>query len=137
MNEQEHKIIALLLNEMAFEGAMRHFREAPPDVPRELFDEIVRIQIPQKYDGNTENYRFVPPAAFNENATVYENCYQYLRIIRNNIIHANKAYRPDTSQRLADLLNWAERFIKAVYDTDSSFAARAREIKKTLKIETF
>ena len=137
MNEQERKIIALLLNEMAFEGAMKHFGEAPPDVPRELFEEIVRIQIPQKYDGNTESYRFVQPAAFDENATVYENCYPYLRIIRNNIIHANKAYRPDTPERLADLLNWGERFIKAVYDTNSPFAARAREIKKTMKIESF
>ena len=136
MNDQERGIISLLLNEMAFEGAMKHFHEALPSVPAELLEEIVRIEIPQKYDGNTESYRYAE-VAIDEQSTVYENCYKYLRIIRNNIIHANKAYRPDTPERLADLLNWAQRFIQAVYDTDSPLAVRAREIKNTMKIESF
>jgi len=37
MNGQERKIVRLLLNEMAFEGAMRHFGEAPPGIATELF----------------------------------------------------------------------------------------------------
>ena len=136
MNQQEQKIISLLLNEMAFEGAMEHFHEAPPDIPREVFEEIVRIEIPHKYDGNTESYRYVE-GTFDDGASVYDNCYPYLRIIRNNIIHANKAYRPDTPERLSELLTWAEHFIRSVYETDSSFAARAREIKRILNIESF
>ena len=42
MNEQERKIIKLLLNEMAFEGAINHFEEPPPDVSEQLFVEIKR-----------------------------------------------------------------------------------------------
>ena len=48
MNEQERKIIKLLLNEMAFEGAAKHFSEPPPDVSDQLFVEIKRIEIPKK-----------------------------------------------------------------------------------------
>ena len=57
MNEQERKIIGLLLNEMAFEGAEKHFGEPFPDVAEELLEEIQAIEIPQKYDGDTESFR--------------------------------------------------------------------------------
>ncbi len=77
MNDQELKIITLLLNEMAFEGAMEHFGEAPPDIPKELFEEIVRIEIPKKYDGDTESYRYLQAPPFDEQITAYENCYPY------------------------------------------------------------
>ncbi len=136
MNEQERKIVKLLLNEMAFEGAARHFDEEPPDIPEDLLHAIERIEIPQRYDGNTESFRYVC-VSFSEGTPVFVKCYTYLRTIRNNIIHANKAYRPDTPQRLADLLGWAERFIDTVYAADSRFAARAREIKQIMKIESF
>lgn len=136
MIEQERKIIKLLLNEMAFEGATNHFEEPPPDVSERLFVEIKRIEIPQKYDGNTESYRYVE-VNFDRGTSVYAKCYTYLRIIRNNIIHANKAYRPDTPERLEDLLDWAERFIDFVYETESPFSERAQEIKRTMKIESF
>ena len=69
--------------------------------------------------------------------TVYEKCYSHLRVIRNNIIHANKAYRPDTPERLKELLDWAECFIATVYETESTFATCAQEIKATMKIESF
>ena len=36
MNSQEQKIVTLVLNEMAFEGAMKHFGEAPPELSKEL-----------------------------------------------------------------------------------------------------
>jgi hypothetical protein len=136
MNEQERKIIKLLLNEMAFEGAATHFGELPPDVPAALYAAIERIEIPQRYDGNTESYRYVE-IEFRPGTSVYEKCYAYLRIIRNNIVHANKAYRPDTPQRLTELLDWAETFIDTVNATGSPFARRAREIKQTMKIESF
>jgi len=136
MNEQERKIIKLLLNEMAFEGAAKHFGEPPPDVPEQLFADIERIEIPQKYDGRTESYKYVE-IEFRPGTSVFEKCYCYLRTIRNNIIHANKAYRPDTPQRLTDLLDWAETFIDSVYATDTPFARRALEIKQIMKIESF
>ena len=54
-----------------------------------------------------------------------------------NVIHANKAYRPDPPERLNDLLQWAQRFIHSVYETNSPLAERAMEIKATLRIENF
>jgi hypothetical protein len=69
--------------------------------------------------------------------SIFENCYRHLRTIRNNIIHANKAYRPDPPGRLSDLLNWSDRFIESVCSADCDFSKRAREIKDVLKIESF
>ena len=136
VNEQEEKIVRLLLNEMAFEGAMKHFGEAPPEIDRQLFDELEAIGIPERYDGNIENYRYFE-FEYNDDKSVFENCYFHLRIIRNNIIHANKAFRPDPPERLNDLLDWARKLIDSVYETDSEFGDRAREIKAVLNIESF
>ncbi|MEI4492074.1 hypothetical protein WAF00_15605 [Mameliella alba] len=136
MKQQEHNIISLVLNEMAFEGAIKHFQEVPPDLPRELFEELKGIGIPGRYDGSIEDYRYVA-IEFDHEKSVFENCYRQLRTIRNNIIHANKAYRPDPPERLNDLLHWAQRFIHSVYETNSPLAERAREIKASLRIENF
>lgn len=136
MNEQEAQIVRLLLNEMAFEGATRHFHESPPDIDASLFHELDRIGIPAMYDGKIEDYRY-EVIKFDEDKSVFENCYKYLRVIRNNIIHANKAFRPDPPERLSDLLNWSDKLIGAVYEKNSSFADRATEIKAVLGIETF
>jgi len=89
-----------------------------------------------RYCGDTESYVYAE-AHFDEQKSVFENCYKYLRIIRNNIIHANKAYVPDTPKRLADLLDWSEQFIESVYETRSSFSKRAQEIKRVMQIESF
>lgn len=136
MNEQERLIVGLLLNEMAFEAAVKHFREDPPDIPETLLTQIGKIGIPQIYDRNSGSYQDVP-FQIGPDATAYEQCYAYLRRIRNNIIHANKAYETDTPERLTDLLAWADRFITAVYETDSSFAQRAKQIKDVMRIESF
>lgn len=136
MNQQEHEIISLVLNEMAFEGAIKHFQEAPPDLPIELFEELRVIGIPGRYDGSIGTYRHVD-IEFNPEKSVFNNCYRQLRTIRNNIIHANKAYRPDPPERLNDLLHWAQKFIHSVYETNSPLAERAKEIKATLRIESF
>jgi hypothetical protein len=136
MNQQEHKIISLVLNEMAFEGAIKHFHEAPPDLSHELFEELKAIGIPGRYDGKIEDYCHVD-IEFDDGKSVFENCYRQLRTIRNNIIHANKAFRPDPTERLNDLLDRAQRFICSVYQSNSPFAKRAMEIKATLRIENF
>jgi len=136
MNNQEFQIVRLLLNEMAFEGAMKHFQEPPPNIDIELFHKLERIGIPLKYDGNTEDYRYAG-IEFDETHSVFDNCYRYLRIIRNNIIHANKAFRPDTPERLSELLSWSEELFLAVYAADCSFSERAKEIKAVLRIESF
>lgn len=136
MNEQEHKIISLVLNEMAFEGAIKHFHEAPPDLPRTLFEDLKAIGIPGRYDSNIEGYLYVD-IEFDNEKSVFENCYRQLRTIRNNIVHANKAYRPDPPERLNDLLDWAQGFIDKVYQSNSPLAERAKEIKATLGIENF
>ena len=129
-------IVGLLLNEMAFEGAAKHFHEEPPKIPQTLLFQIEEIGIPERYDGNTESYQYAH-VTFSPHATVFEKCYKYLRTVRNNIIHANKAYKPDTPERLQDLLVWAHEFIAAVYETESPFAQRAREIKAVMRIESF
>ena len=136
MNEQERKIISLVLNEMAFEGAIKHFNEAPPALPVKLFDDLKAIGIPGRYDGKIEGYRYVD-IEFDNRKSVFENCYRQLRTIRNNIIHANKAYRPDSPERLNDLLDWAQRFIHSVNQSNSALATRAKQIKDTLRIENF
>ncbi len=136
MNQQEHSIISLLLNEMAFEGAIKHFHEAPPDLSIELFEQIKAIGIPGRYDGKIEDYRYVD-IDFDHEKSVFENCYRQLRTIRNNIVHANKAYRPDPPERLDDLLSWAQGFIHSVYRSNSPLSERATAIKATLRIENF
>lgn len=136
MNSQEQKIVTLVLNEMAFEGAMKHFGEAPPELPKDLFDDLKAIGIPGRYDGSIEGYQYVD-IEFDETKSMFENCYRQLRVIRNNIVHANKAYCPDPPERLSELLDWAEGFIQCVYRSDSSLANRAKEIKDVLGIETF
>lgn len=127
VNQQEQKIVSLILNEMAFEGAMKHFDEAPPDLPIALFDELKSVGIPNRYDGNIGDYSYVD-IEFDEGKSVFENCYRHLRTIRNNIVHANKAFRPDPPERLNELLDWADGFIQSVYKTDMPLAARATEI---------
>ncbi len=136
MHKQERQIIYLLLNEMAFEGTIKHFEIDPPEIDEKIFDSLREIGIPMKYDGSTEQYVY-EDIKFDENLGVFYNCYKYLRIIRNNIIHANKAYLPDTPERLFDLLNWANNFIKTVYKTDTEFAKQCKEIKRILKIRKF
>jgi len=136
MNQQERKIINLVLNEMAFEGAIKHFHEAPTNLPRKLFEDLMEIGIPGRYDGSIEDYRYVH-IEFDNEKSVFENCYRQLRTIRNNIVHANKAYRPDPPERLNDLLDWAQEFIHNIYETNSPLAERAMEIKATLGIENF
>ena len=136
MNEQEIKIIRLILNEMAFEGAIKHFHEESPNLPIKIFEDLKAIGIPDRYDGDIEDYRYVD-IEFDDKKSVFENCYKQLRTIRNNIIHANKAYRPDPPERLDELLKWADSFIQSVYETNSDLAKRAREIKAALRIESF
>ncbi len=136
MNEQERLIIGLLINEMAFEGADKHFGEDHPEIPETLLAQIEEIGVPQKYDRHSESYQDMPVES-DPDATIYEQCYAHLRTVRNNIIHANKAYAPDTPERLTDLLEWADRFITTVYETDSSLAWRAQQIKNVMQIESF
>lgn len=135
MNEREYSIIRLLINEMAFEGAMKHFREAPPVLPRSLFNDIEEIGFPERYDGVVENYVH-EDVVYDPKKSVFENCYRCLRVIRNNIMHANKAFLPDTPERLDDLLGWACRLIDAVQATECGFTCRVREIKLVLGIES-
>lgn len=136
MKEQERKNVKLLLNEMAFEGAMKHFNAPHPEIADALFEKIEGIEIPKRYDGNYEIYEY-EHFEFPEDWSAFQRCYKCLRIIRNNIVHANKAYKPDTPERLGDLLNWADEFIDAIYATDTAFAQCAAEIKNVMKIESF
>jgi hypothetical protein len=59
MKEQERKIIKLLLNNMAFEGAKEHFEAPPPEVSKALFTQIEKIKIPQRYNRNEGMYTYV------------------------------------------------------------------------------
>jgi len=136
MNNQERAIISLLLNEMAFEGALKHFHEPIPAISEDFLKQIAAIEPPKRYDRNSASYELVN-VEFAPDVSTFEQCFAYLRIIRNNIIHANKAHRPDTPERLTELLDWAASFITSVYDANTSFANRAREIKAVLMIESF
>ena len=136
MEKQERQIIRLLLNEMAFEGATRLFDQEPPEIEKEIFDELEKIGVPLQFYRHENQYK---PAQneFGSEDNVYSKCYGYMRIIRNNIIHANKAFKPDSPERLSSLLDWSDKFIDAVYKSDSAFSNTAIEIKDKLKIKTF
>ncbi len=136
MNNQEVQIIKLLLNEMAFEGVQKHYGIESPDIDKKLWDELNKIGAPLKYDRGAKKYRY-DEIEYNSEDTVFENCYKYLRIIRNNIIHANKAIEPDSPERMAELLTWSKNFIDTANETDSDFSQKVREIKEIMKIESF
>jgi len=136
MDKREEQIIRLLLNEMAFEGAKKHFNITPPDLDKKLFDVIYQIGIPRKYDISNKRYGETN-IQFDTKKSVFLNCYECLRRIRNNFIHANKAYRPDTPERLDELLSWSDSFIDSVYETESEFSEQANKIKQILCIRSF
>ncbi|PKP70740.1 MAG: hypothetical protein CVT83_03460 [Alphaproteobacteria bacterium HGW-Alphaproteobacteria-5] len=121
---------------MAFEGTMMHFEEKAPSIDKVLFHQLESIGFPKTYDRQTQNYRTVK-VVFDDTVSVFENCYKYLRVIRNNFIHVNKAYVPDTPERLSELLGWSNKFIDAVYMRESPFAKRALKIKEVLQIESY
>jgi hypothetical protein len=107
--------------------------QTPFHGPRSTFQDPVPL--PFHYRSTT-----VPLYAdieFDETHSVFDNCYRYLRIIRNNIIHANKAFRPDTPERLSELLSCSEELFLAVYAADCPLSERAKEIKAVLRIESF
>jgi len=131
---QEFLIVKVLLNHMAFEGAREHFRQPFPDVPESILDELAAIGAPEVFRGS--EYTSSPDFLIS-NVTVFEKCFCGLSIIRNNLIHANKARQPDRPERLSELLAWAERFIDAVYIGESPFASCAQDIKDTLGIKNF
>ena len=125
MADQERQIINLLLNEMAFEGAKCHYNEILPHIDINLDDELQNIGgAPKVYSKARRRY---------EDKEV-NNWYEFLRIIRNNVIHANKAVNQNEPARLSSLLELSDRVIEAVNRTDSPFAKRANEIKSALQI---
>jgi hypothetical protein len=136
INAREEKIISLFINYLALEGAQMHF-DAP--IPDENLFEDIRIEIqakpPQIWDKSINDYKDDP------NTRAYTNNFKYswycLKLIRNNLFHANKAMKPDTPERLDFLLNWSDKFIKKIYRTDCELAKRAKEIKSILQIQSF
>ena len=136
MNERELKLFKILANEMAFEGATKHFQCPEPDIDIGIFQRLNEIGYPQKYSGEFENYVDVE-INYSADKSEYQNCYLALRLIRNNIIHANKVILPDTTERIENLLDWSIQFIDAVNATESQFADMVNQIKSKMGISNF
>ncbi len=57
---------------------------------------------------------------FENEKLVFENCYRQFRTIKNNIVHANKAYRPDSPERLNELLDGTQGVVNNVHKNQPS-----------------
>lgn len=130
------KISYLLLNYLAMEGARNHFGVGlPPDSPKieALYDKISEMGFPGEWDFDQKIYDYTGNAI--KGSTQCERCWNALRIIRNNIFHANKAARPDTPERLQALLDWSMAFTAELLSENSKLGLKTKEIKQTLNIE--
>jgi hypothetical protein len=156
---QEEKIIFILLNYIAIEGAYKLFSTPFPKDMTEtatLLEKIDGENFPEKF--NDKSYQKNKLADFfssewgkslekeldksSEISDIYK-CWLALTRIRNNICHANKAYHQDLAVRIDLLLDWSVDFINHLLSaTDSagakhSFVVRAEEIKQKLKIDNW
>ena len=136
ISTREEKIISLFINYLALEGAQAHFNALIPD--EKLFEKIrkeIQSKPPQIWDKSIDDYKDDPNIGTCTNDFKYS--WYCLRSIRNNLFHANKAMKPDTPERLDFLLNWSDKFIKKIYETDCALSNRAKEIKGILQIQSF
>lgn len=135
MNTREEQICTLLLNQTAYEGAHKLNNEHYPAVAECHVDNLRRIEPPRQFDKSKKEYKDSTP--FNDDASNEENCFKCLAKIRDNIIHANKAFDPDSHVRIQSLLDWACDFIDHVNSLDCEFTHKAKSIKSALEIENF
>ena len=143
ISEREWRYANLLLNFMAFEGAKDVMKKdylllclTKPKEDR--FAELAnRIEQKPPKDLNRREgcYQDLTARAADESDFCY--CMRCLRKIRDNLIHCNKGRIKDPEDRIEFLLAWSEDFINQVYDTKSTFADRASELKRGLEIENF
>lgn len=132
----EDKIIFFVLNYVAISGAQESFRIALPkdNAPiNKFYADIEKIGFPQEWDGNNQKYRSVQMAG-NTNC---EKCWSCLRLIRNNLFHGNKAFKPDANERLEELLNWSVSFMTELLKADYDIGKKANEIKNVLGIKNW
>lgn len=133
-NDMQDKIVFFLLNYLALEGAKEHFGKVlPPDneAINKLYNRLKGIGFPGEWDDAQRCFDYTGVA--NKGKSDVERCWNALRIIRNNLFHANKAVIPDTPERLYDLLDWAKRFIEALMQ-DNDLGGQAKDIKYLLNI---
>lgn len=128
---QEQRIVFILINYLALEGAQNHFTATLP--PDELFESLkqeMQIQSPPQFWRN----HYVDNREIKDELPAFEYAWKCLKGIRNNLFHANKAMQPDTPERLDFLLRWSVDFINAIYDADGDLARKAQKIKEVLQI---
>ena len=133
-NDMQGKIVFFLLNYLALEGAKEHFGKAlPPDneAINKLYKRLKEIGFPGEWDNAQRCFDYT--GVGNTGASNVERCWNALRIIRNNLFHANKAVIRDDPDRLNNLLDWSRLFIEELMN-DAALGSQAREIKSTLYI---
>jgi len=135
LKTRKDRIVYLLLNYIALEGALTHFNEKLPKDNNcfdSLYREIEEKGFPEKWDKAQDMY-----VSTNEDINGDTNCklcWSCLKLIRNNLFHANKARKPDTPKRLDFLLDWSYRYIDNILSGNYSVSIKAKEIKDILEI---
>lgn len=134
---QEDKIVIILINYMALEGAKELFGEESPsnDSFESFKDEMIENENgpPQWWNGK----EYIENKKIKDSQGGFEYSWLCLTGIRNNLFHANKAMVPDVPKRLDFLLDWSVRFIKKIYDDGGDMANKAREIREKLEIKSY
>lgn len=133
---QREKITFLLLNYLALEGAQTHFDKLLPADNKNirlLYNDICKLSPPATWDHDQGIYDYTRarPTTGESDA---QKCWHYLKAIRNNLFHANKAKQPDTPDRLNDLLDWSLKFISELNKEEHDIGQQAKKIRETLQI---
>jgi hypothetical protein len=135
-NITKDKIVFFLLNYLALEGAREHFGEQLPDDNAEIekhYAQIKELTFPGAWDAIQQIYDYTGLEITGD--TKCEKCWNCLRVIRNNLFHANKAVLPDTIERLDALLDWSKSFIGELLKADHGIGRQAQEIKLIMRID--
>lgn len=131
--ENKEKISTFLLNYMVLEGAKEHFNQTLPKENKSItlfYSRLEDIGFPKRWNEGDNTYS----SPNNQGHTVTEKCWNQLKTIRNNLFHANKAKKPDTNERLSDLLDWSNDFMNELLKSNYAIGEKSLEIKKVLKI---
>lgn len=129
---QEQKIVFILINYMALEGALEHFGAERPSA--DCFDTLkltIKEQRPQYWN----KYQYEDNARITDDLDAFEYSWRCLTGIRNNLFHANKANKPDPQERLNFLLDWSVDFINVIYEKGGDLAQKSKQIKDILQIK--
>jgi len=132
---REEKIIYILLNYIALEGAIFHFEDKFEDDfdCSSLLKEIDEIGIPATWDLAQQLYGYDNKRL--RDGTDAQKCWEALSRIRNNFVHANKAKIVDGAEKLEKLMDWSIQFIRHIEENEQM--PKRLSVKETFHIKSW